>query len=225
MNASHAAGEKPIRVLLVDDHTVLRQGLAQMLDAQPDLTVVAQAASGTEALARSQETQPDVILLDIHMPGMDGIETTRRLKSFCPQARILILTMYRNEALIYQAVQAGASGYLLKEAEMSELVNGIRLVARGEAVLDPAITPQILNHLRGRGEAASQSVALQPDEIELLRLLAMGWSNRAIAGQLGVAEKTVRNRLTRLFRKLGVENRTAAARYAIQQGISDVNES
>ncbi len=214
---------KPIGVLLVDDHTVLRQGLAQMLDAQADLVVVAQAASGTEALARAQETQPDVILLDIHMPGMDGIETTRRLKSFCPQARILILTMYRNEALIYQAIQAGASGYLLKEAEMTELVNGIRSVARGEAVLDPALTPKILSRLRGESEAAPPSVALQPDEIELLRLLALGWSNRAIAGQLGVAEKTVRNRLTRLFRKLGVENRTAAARYAIQQGISDMD--
>lgn len=107
---------------------------------------------------------------------------------------------------------------------MDELVNGIRSVARGEAVLDPAITPKILTHLRGDGVVFPQSVSLQPDEIELLRLLALGWSNRAIAGQLGVAEKTVRNRLTRLFRKLGVENRTAAARYAIQQGISDMDE-
>lgn len=214
----------PIRVLLVDDHTVLRQGLAQMLASQTDIEVVAQAASGQEAIDRARETTPDVILLDIHMPGMDGIETSRRLKTACPEAHILILTMYRNETLILQAIQSGASGYLLKDTELSELLAGIRAVAQGQAVLDSAITAKVLTRLRESSTPISSPLPLQADEIELLRLLALGWGNRDIAGQLKVAEKTVRNRLSRIFRKLGVKNRTAAARYAIQHGISEVDE-
>ncbi len=206
-----------IRVLLADDHTALRQGLAQMLDALPDICVVAQAGSGEEALAQAEKHRPDVLLLDIHMPGMDGIEAARRIKRACPETRILILTMYRNETLILRAIHAGASGYLLKEAELADLVQGIRAVAQGDAVLDPAITDKVLRVLQEDAAAPpAPHEKLSPHEIEIVRLVALGWSNKEIAAHLCLAEKTIRNRLSRIFRKLGLRNRTEVAYYALK---------
>jgi len=205
-----------IRVLLADDHTALRQGLAQMLDALPDIRVVAQAGSGAEALAQARKHRPDVLLLDIHMPGMDGIAAARRITRACPETRILILTMYRNETLILRAIHAGASGYLLKEAELADLVQGIRSVAQGDAVLDPAITDKVLRVLQEDAAPPPPHGKLSPHEIEIVRLVALGWSNKEIAAHLCLAEKTIRNRLSRIFRKLGLRNRTEVAYYALK---------
>ncbi len=138
----------PIRILLADDHTVLRQGMAQALNMQPDMTVVAQASNGVEAVQLVQACQPDVALLDIHMPEMDGVEATRQITAAAPQTAVIILTMYRRDDYVLAAIQAGASGYLLKEVELDELLAAIRAVAQGDAVMDPAIAGRVLDALR-----------------------------------------------------------------------------
>ncbi len=211
----------PIRILLADDHTVLRQGMAQALNMQPDMTVVAQASNGVEAVQLVQACQPDVALLDIHMPEMDGVEATRQITAAAPQTAVIILTMYRRDDYVLAAIQAGASGYLLKEVELDELLAAIRAVAQGDAVMDPAIAGRVLDALRRPPAKAKNDSPLAERDVEILRLLAEGLTNQEIAGRLHLAEKTVRNRLTQIFRKLGVENRAQAIVYAHRKGLLD----
>lgn len=212
-----------IRILLADDHTVLRQGMAQVLAMQPDMTVVAQAQNGREAIALARQHHPTIVLLDINMPEVDGVEAARSIVAALPETKVIILTMYRRDDYVFEAIKAGASGYLLKEVELSELLEAIRAVARGEAVVDPAIASRILAELRSASSATrpSPEEVLAEREIEILRLLAEGLSNQAIAERLGIAEKTVRNRLSRIFRRLHLKNRTEAALYALRQGLVD----
>ena len=211
-----------IRVLLADDHNVLRQGMAQVLDMQPDVQVVAQADNGAEAVRLVAEHRPDIVLMDINMPGVDGVEAARRITANFPETGVIILTMYRRDDYVFEAIKAGANGYLLKEVELDELLDAIRAVARGEAVIDSAIASRVLAEFR-RPEPATEEE--EPDlaerDIEILRLLAQGLSNQDIADQLFIAEKTVRNRLSGIFRRLHLENRTQAALYAIQEGIAE----
>ncbi len=211
-----------IRVLLADDHNVLRQGMAQALDAQPDISVVAQAADGPQAVELARAHRPDVILLDINMPGMDGVEAARQIIAESPGIGIIMLTMYRRDEYVVEAIKAGASGYLLKEVELDDLLAAIRSVARGEAVLDPAVAGRVLAELRRPARPANDAApALTERDTEILQLVARGLSNQEIADQLHLAEKTIRNRLSLLFKQLELENRTQAALYAIRQGLVD----
>ncbi len=211
-----------IRVLLADDHNVLRQGMAQALDAQPDIAVVAQAADGPQAVELARAHRPDVILLDINMPGMDGVEAARQIIAESPGIGIIMLTMYRRDEYVVEAIKAGASGYLLKEVELDDLLAAIRSVARGEAVLDPAVAGRVLAELRRPARPANDAApALTERDTEILQLVARGLSNQEIADQLHLAEKTIRNRLSLLFKQLELENRTQAALYAIRQGLVD----
>ncbi len=213
---------KPIRILLADDHNVLRQGMAQVLNAQPDMNVVAQAQNGQEALALVKVHRPDLALLDINMPLIDGVEATRTITATYPDTRVLILTMYRRDDYVFEAIRAGADGYLLKEVELEELLAAVRAVAKGESVVSPAITGRVLAKLRTPGRPpASTGVPLPERDIEILKLLAGGLSNQEIADRLYLSEKTVRNRLSLVFRRLHLKNRTEAALYALRQGLVD----
>lgn len=211
-----------IRIILADDHNVLRQGMAQALETQPDMTVIAQASNGLEAVRLAQQHQPDVIILDVNMPQMDGVEATRQITASAPDIGILILTMYRQDDYIFEAIKAGASGYLLKEIELDELLAGIRAVARGEGIIDPAVTDRLLATFRKKPASKSGAASeLAERELDILRLLAKGLTNQEIADRLNLAEKTVRNRLTQIFRKLHLENRSQAIVYALQEGLVD----
>jgi DNA-binding NarL/FixJ family response regulator len=210
-----------IRVLLADDHAVLRQGIAQVLEAQADMTVVAQAQNGIEAVRLAKQHRPTVALLDINMPEMDGVEATRHITTELPETGVIILTMYRRDDYIFEAIKAGARGYLLKEVELDELLRAVRVVAKGEAVIDAAIAGRVMAELRAE-VAPTRSTVEEPlaeRDVEILRLLAQGHSNQEIAGQLSVSEKTVRNRLSLVFRRLHLKNRTEAALYAMRQGL------
>lgn len=211
---------KIIKIMLADDHTVLRQGMAQALNAQEDMTVIAQAGTGIEAVKLAQELKPDVILMDINMPQMDGVEATLRIFQAIPQIGIIILTMYRRDEYVFEAIKAGASGYLLKEVELDELLTAIRTVAQGEAVIDPAIASRVLAELRQPTQPPSpEPTSLTERDLEILRGIAQGLSNQDIADQLFLAEKTVRNRLSLIFKQLHLENRTQAALYALREGL------
>lgn len=215
-----------IKVLLADDHAVLRQGIAQVIESQEDMRVVAQAANGEEALALARTHNPDVLLLDINMPGIDGIEVTRIMTSELPDVQVLILTMYRRDEYVINAIKAGASGYLLKEVEMTEMLSAIRSVAKGDAVLDPSVAKRVLANLRGelQPEVSQVESELAERDVDILRLLAQGMGNQNIADQLHLSEKTVRNRLSQVFKKFGLKNRTEAALFAVRSGLVDQDQ-
>ncbi len=211
-----------IRILIADDHTVLRQGIAQVLESQPDMEVVAQAQNGLEALRLARIHRPTIALLDINMPEMDGVAATRKISAEIPETRIVILTMYRLDNLVFEAIKAGANGYLLKEVEMEDLLAAVRAVARGEAVLDPAIASKVLAEFRpAQPRKDTDDLGLAPRDIQILSLVAQGLSNSEIAAQLSISEKTVRNRLSLVFKQLHLKNRTEAALYAIRKGLVD----
>lgn len=218
---------EPIRILLADDHAVLRQGMAQALNMQPDMVVVAQADNGIEAVQLAQTHTPDVALLDINMPEMDGVEATQQITAVAPQTGVIILTMYRRDEYVVEAIKAGASGYLLKEIELDELLTAIRTVAQGEAVIDPAIASRVFAALRRpqRPQPSPADSDLTEREIDILRLLAEGMTNQEIASHLSLAEKTIRNRLSLIFRKLHLENRTQAVLYALREGLTNSDNS
>lgn len=212
-----------IRIMLADDHTVLRQGIAQALEVQADMTVVAQASNGSEAVELAQQHQPDVALLDINMPEMDGVEATRQITAALPDVGVIILTMYRRDDFIFEAIKAGASGYLLKEVELDELVRAIRTVAQGEAIIDAAIAGRVMAELRADATPPqpSSEEPLAERDIEILSLLAQGQTNQEIADHLSISEKTVRNRLSLVFGRLHLKNRMEAALYAMRRGLVD----
>lgn len=215
-----------ISVLLADDHAVLRQGIAQVIESQGDMRVVAQAANGEEAISLARIHQPDVLLLDINMPGIDGVEVTRRITAELPGVNVLILTMYRRNDYVMKAIKAGASGYLLKEVEMAEMLSAIRSVAQGDAVLDPSVAKRVLADIRGEGQPVKSKVESQLAErdVDILRLLAQGLGNQDIADQLHLSEKTVRNRLSQVFKQFGLNNRTEAALFAVRIGLVEKNQ-
>lgn len=209
----------PIRVLLADDHRMFRQGLRDLLDRQPDLQVVGEAGNGREALALAAELAPDVVLMDLQMPEMDGAAATRALVERQPNAKVVVLTMYREVAHLLAAIQAGAKAYVLKDADAAELVDVIRRVQAGDSVLDPAVTAGLFEAVRRLEEPQLVPEPLTPRELDILRLLVAGHDNRTIAAELHLSEKTVANRLSEVFQKLGVTNRTQAALMAVQRGL------
>ena len=211
-----------IRVLIADDHTIVRTGVRLLLQAEPDMDVVGEALNGAEAVALAETLRPAVILMDIAMPpGLNGLEATRQIKTRFPDVNILVLTMHRSDEYFFEALKAGASGYVLKSAETNDLVSAVRIVARGEVFLYPMMARQLLQdylHRLDDSEMPGQP-ALTPREKEILRLLAEGYSNKEIAEKLVVSPSTIHSHRTNLMRKLNLNSRHELIQYARQRGL------
>ncbi len=199
------------RVMIVDDHEVVRQGLRALLESDPSLEVVAEAGSVGMAVQGALEAKPDVLVLDVRLPDGTGIEVCREVRSRLPDVRALMLTSFPDDEAVYEAIMAGASGYLLKETRGTDLVDAVQRVAAGESLLDPAVTGRVLARLRQGDQEDPRVAKLTPQERRILALVAEGLTNRVIGEQLHVAEKTVKNNMSSIFRKLGMERRTEAA--------------
>jgi DNA-binding NarL/FixJ family response regulator len=208
-----------IRLLLADDHPVVRAGLSGMLAAEDDLEVVGEAADGAEACALAAELRPDVVLMDLRMPGTDGATATARLSREQPDVKVLILTTYDTDADILRAVEAGATGYLLKDTPRRELAEAVRAAARGETVLAPAAAATLLNRVRTPVPAPAPAVLLTARETQVLALVAQGRTNADIGRELFIGEATVKTHLIRVFTKLDVDDRTAAVTAAMRLGL------
>ncbi|HSM55988.1 MAG TPA: response regulator transcription factor [Candidatus Sulfomarinibacteraceae bacterium] len=209
-----------IRILVADDHPVVRDGLVAILSTQQDLQVVAEAGSGEEVLTRVDQTRPDVILLDLEMPEMDGVATLRRLREEDPEARVIIFTAFDSDERILAAVQAGAQGYLLKGAPREEVFNAIRVVYEGGSLLQPVVASKLLKQMsQNQTPAAGQLEPLTPREQEVLQLLAQGLQNKEIAAELVISERTVKFHVSSILGKLGAGNRTEAVAVAVQHGL------
>jgi DNA-binding NarL/FixJ family response regulator len=204
----------PVTVLIADDHPVVREGLRGMLAAEPGITVVGEAGSGDEAVSMARRHRPDVVLMDLRMPGGDGVLATAGILATAPSTRVVVLTTYETDADIVRAVEAGATGYLLKDTPRPDLVSAIRAAARGETVLGPTVAGRLVSHLR---RPAIESLSAR--ETEVLRLVARGQTNAEIGRALYISEATVKTHLLRAFGKLGVSDRTAAVTRAIELGM------
>jgi DNA-binding NarL/FixJ family response regulator len=213
----------PLRVLLADDHAILREGVRLVLEAQPDITVVGEASDGDETLALARRLRPDVVIMDIAMPGLNGLEATRRLRAAMPEVQIVVLTMHADREYVTEVVQAGAAGYVLKQAAGQELVKALRAVRDGAAYLHPAATRALIgDYLRRCDDGPADG--LTPREREVLRQVALGLSNRAIANALGISVKTVEAHRANLMAKLDMHDRTELVRYAIRTGLISASE-
>jgi len=217
-------GPTPIRIVVADDHEVVRTGFAALLATQPDFTVVGTAADGSEAVAVCRDTRPDVILMDVRMPSVDGIEATRQLTATGAPARVLILTTFDLDDYVYAALRAGASGFLLKDVTAERLFDAVRVVAAGEALLAPAVTRRLISEFaRLRPDADERTppglAALTPRETEVLKLVAEGLSNPEIAARLVVTEETVKTHVSHVLGKLGLRDRTQAVVVAYESGL------
>lgn len=206
-----------IRILVADDHPMLREGLVAVLATQPDLEVVGEASDGAEAARRARELTPDVILLDLEMPTLDGVAVLKELRAAGSAARALVFTAYDTDERILGALRAGARGYLLKGAARQEIFSAVRTVAAGGSLLQPAVTARLMESLGGESGAPHED--LTPRELEVLALLADGLPNREIAGRLFVTERTVKFHVGSILAKLGAANRTEAARIAARRGL------
>jgi DNA-binding NarL/FixJ family response regulator len=205
--------DEPIRVLIVDDHAVVREGLRTFLELQEGLEVVGEAGDGEEALPLAEGLGPDVILMDLVMPKLDGVGAMRELRQRVPGARVIVLTSFLDDERLMPAIRAGAAGYLLKNVQPQELARAIRLADAGETLIDPAVAARLVEAVADGG-AAEPEPELTPREQEVLDLIARGFSNKRIALELGVAEKTVKTHVSHVLAKLGVSDRTQAALYA-----------
>ena len=204
----------PVRLLIADDHPIVRAGFEGMLAEKPDLEVVGEAGNGEEAVRLADRLRPDVVLMDLRMPEVDGVEAIGRIKRDHPHVHILVLTTYDSDADILRAIEAGATGYLLKDTPREELFRAIRAAARGEPVLAPSVTARLMQRAKSPSQAA-----LSGREIEVLELVARGRSNRELAKDLHLSEATVKSHLIHIFDKLGVADRTAAVTVALERGI------
>lgn len=206
-----------IRVLLVDDHPVVREGIRGMLSAEADLEIVGDADSGPEAVARTRSLVPDVVLMDLRMPGGDGVEATERIRADQPEVHVLVLTTYDTDSDILRAVEAGATGYLLKDTPRAELADAIRSAARGQTVLTGRLAGKLVTGMRQRDE--EPAATLSPREVQVLRLAADGRTNAAIGRALHISATTVKTHLMRVYEKLGVSDRTSAVSQAMRRGL------
>ncbi len=212
----------PIKVLLADDHGLVREGLKRLLETEPDIRVVGEAADGLEVLNMVDDLHPDVVLMDINMPVADGIAATREIARKHPKTGVIVLTMHKEDGHAVRAIQAGARGYLLKNAKATELVSAIRAVERGASLVDPMMMTKVLAEFRRMAteNGAHDGLAgLSETELGILRLLAAGASNKEIARKMGLANSTVKNKLTVLFSKIDVADRTQAAIFALKRGL------
>ncbi|MGQ9516577.1 MAG: response regulator [Anaerolineae bacterium] len=201
----------PIRILLVDDHTVVRRGIRSLLELEPDLSVVGEAACGVEAFPLIERSRPDIILLDLRLPDMNGIEVCRRLTQEHPDIPVIILSAFSYEQDVLDCIEAGAKGYVLKDVDVFELIRAIRAVQRGESVLDPRVTRAVMEHFRQAGRTAEPAGALTEQEKEIIRLIAQGLTNKEIARKLFLSPNTVKFHISNIMRKLDVRRRTEIA--------------
>jgi NarL family two-component system response regulator LiaR len=209
-----------ITLLIVDDHAVVRQGVQTYLETQADIEVVGDVGSGEEAIEAAERLAPDVALMDLVMPGMDGVEATRRLKQVSPRTQVIVLTSYHQDEHIFPAIRAGALSYLLKDVSPHELVDAVRKAAAGEAVLHPRVAARVVQEMRGAPrDALNPFIDLSEREFEVLKLIADGASNTEIADRLVISEKTVKSHVSNILSKLHVADRTQAAVYAWREGI------
>lgn len=209
-----------IRVIIADDHTIVRSGVRLLLEAEQDIRVVAEAVDGQEALAMAETAQPDVVLMDITMPVMDGLEATRQIKRLCPQIQVLILTMHRSDDYFFETLKAGASGYILKGAQASELIEAVRVVGRGEVFLYPTMAQKLVQgYLQLDQWESKTELSLSPREKEIMHLLAEGFSSNQIAEKLFISLSTVHTHCSNIMSKLGLRNHRALIQYAQQRGL------
>ena len=219
--------DTPIRLLLADDHAVVRSGLRLLLEAQPDMAIVGEAENGADAIRRAIELAPDVVLMDVEMPGMNGIEATRRIRAEAPATAVLALTMYEDDQYFFEMLRAGAAGYVPKRAAPDELVSAIRAVSRGEVFLYPSLAGRLVqDYLQRRAveEQAPPADELTPREQEVLTLIAQGLSNNEIGDQLVISAKTVDRHRENIMRKLNLHNRVDLVKYALRKGLIDLEE-
>ncbi len=209
-----------IRVLLADDHGVVRKGVRDFLEEEPDLDVVGEASDGAQAVDMALALQPDVVVMDIKMPQLSGIEATKRIKAAAPQVRVLALSAYDDDPYVWGLLEAGASGYVLKTAESRELISAIRAVAAGRSALDPQIAPRII----ARAARPTPSSDLTDREREVLSLAARGLTNKQIGHDLNISDRTVQNHLANIYGKLSVQSRTEAVTAALQRGLIQLGE-
>ena len=207
-----------IRVLVADDHAVVRQGLRTFLELQEDIEVVADAADGERALAAVAEHEPDVVLMDLVLPVVDGVEAIRRIAAERPGTRVIALTSFLDDDKVFPAVRAGAAGYLLKDVQPQELVKAIRAAYAGEVLLHPAVTARLMEDVAGGGARAAPPAELTPRERQVAELIARGGQNKRIALDLGISEKTVKSHVSSILRKLDVADRTQVAMHAVREG-------
>ncbi len=216
-----------IRILIADDHTLFRRGLRQFCQDEADFQVVGEAHNGQRAVELACQLQPDVILMDLKMPVMDGVQATWRIMDENPDARIIILTVYREDDYMFEAIKAGACGYLLKDVEEKILIQAIQAVHQGESLIDPYVATKMLDEFRRLSQPDSQADDVQqltPSEMNILQQVAQGEENAGIASQMDLSEKTISNRLTIIYQKLQVNNRTQAALYALRKGWVSLDE-
>lgn len=216
--------EPTIRLAVVDDHTIVRRGTTALFSMIEHIEIVGEAGNGYEAIELVEAVQPDVVLMDLVMPGMDGIEATRHITAHYPNVRVLALTSFAADDKVFPAIKAGALGYLLKDADPNDLVRAVRQVYHGEPWLQPEIARKLLNELRTPAPAEKSAETLTAREVEVLRHVARGWTNEDIARELGVSEVTIRTHVSNILGKLHLENRVQATLYALKRGISTLHE-
>ncbi len=224
-----AGDDESIRVLLVDDHALFRRGLRVTLDLEPDIEVVGECGDGAAALERAAETLPDLVLMDVQMPRHGGIEACSAIKETVPSAKILMLTVSDDEADLYEAIKAGANGYLLKDLPIDDVASSIRAVRAGQSLISPALASKLLNEFaamvkRGESAHAVPTPRLTNREMDVLRLVARGMNNRDIAGQLFISEHTVKNHVRNILEKLQLHSRMEAVMYAVRERLLDITK-
>lgn len=202
--------------MLVDDHAILRDGLRNLLEVEEDIRVVGEAVSGEDALSKIKDCNPDIILMDINMPKMNGVEVTSLLKKQYPSTKVLILTMHNHDEFFMAAIREGADGYLLKDAPSQQVIDAIRTVANGESVIHPSMTKKLLNFHQQKGTSEEESTVLTEREKEVLQCLVEGLSNKEIADRLFISDKTVKIHVSKIFRKLNVKSRSQVVIYAVK---------
>ncbi len=215
----------PIRILIADDQRLFRQGLRQICEILGKFEVVGEAENGQEAVELTRQLKPDVVLIDIQMPILDGVKATQLITAENPDVKVLVLTMYRQDSYVFEAVKAGARGYLLKDIDEQKFVDAVEAVQRGEAIIDPILATRLLNEFRRLSLEALDVEQPTQSEMEVLRLVARGMDNKTIAVQLGLSERTVGNRLSELYQKLHVASRTQAALLALRRGWVTLDEN
>jgi DNA-binding NarL/FixJ family response regulator len=217
----------PIRVLLADPHALFRRGVRMVLDEEADIEVVAECADGLEAVDRISELVPDLVLIDVRMPGLSGIEATRRARSLVPNVKFAILTVSEDDEDLFAAVRAGATGYLLKEVSIEELPDAVRRVARGQSLISPSMATRLLTEFNALSRRVEEQRGTAPRlsdrELEVLRLVARGLSNKDIASELVIAENTVKNHVRNILEKLQLRSRMEAAMYAVREKLVDAS--
>jgi NarL family two-component system response regulator LiaR len=212
-----------IRILVVDDHSIVRRGICALLATEPDLQVVGEAENGQDAMAQAARLRPDVVLMDLVMPGIDGLEAIRHIAARQPKVRMLVLTSFAGDDKVFAAIQAGALGYLLKDSGPEQLVQAIRQVHSGQAALHPIIARRLIQELAYPLEPASGLEQLTEREVQVLRLIGAGQTNREMAAHLGVGEATVRTHVSHILAKLQLDSRTQAALYALREGLASLH--